>query len=79
MASATQNLTNAPTVMLKMKGVGSHFGSDSEFIKSVHRTVNTVATVPQLSSNALMDSQKINEVLNQKATQRYGILINKIM
>ena len=44
MASATQNLTNAPTVMLKMKGVGSHFGSDSEFIKSVHRTVNTVAT-----------------------------------
>ena len=79
MASATQNLTNAPTVMLKMKGVGSHFGSDSEFIKSVHRTVNTVATVPQMSSNALMDSQKIYEVLNQKATQRYGILINKIM
>ena len=75
MASATQNLTNAPTVMLKMKGVGSHFGSDSEFIKSVHRTVNTIAT----SSNALMDGQKVNEVLNQKATQRYGILINKIM
>lgn len=79
MASATQNLTNAPSVMLKMRGVGSHFGADSEFMQSVHRTVGAVSTIPNMSSSALMDTQKVNEVLNGKAVQRYGMLIDRLI
>jgi len=79
MASAMQNLTNAPSVMLKMKGVGSHFGADSEFMQSVHRTVSSVGTVPQMSSNVLMDTQRVSDVLNEKATQRYGMLIDRFI
>ena len=79
MASAMQNLTNAPSVMLKMKGVGSHFGADSEFMQSVHRTVSSVGTVPQMSSNVLMATQRVSDVLNEKATQRYGMLIDRFI
>ena len=77
MASATQYLTDAPSVMLKMKGVGSHFGSDSEFIQSVHRSLSTVSTIP--SPQALLSSQRVSEILNEKATQRYVMLIDKFM
>ena len=76
MASATQNLTNAPSVMLKMKGVGSHFGSDSEFIQSIHRSLGRVATIP--GPQVLMDFQRVSDVLNEKATQRYGMLIDTL-
>ena len=77
MASATQNLTNAPSVMLKMKGVGSHFGFDSEFIQSIHRALERVATIP--GPQVLMDFQKVRDVLNEKSTQRYGMLIDSMM
>ena len=78
MPSAIQNLTRAPSVMLKMKGVGSHFGADSEFMKSVHRTISAVETVPKMSANVLMDTNAISDVLNQKANQRYGMLVDTL-
>jgi hypothetical protein len=73
MASATQYLS----VMLKMKGVGSHFGADSEFIQSVHRSLSTLDTFP--GPQAFLSSQRVSEILNEKATQRYGMLIDKFM
>ena len=73
MASATEILTQAPGLTLKMVGVGSHFGSDSQYIQSVQKGLRKTSS----TASALITPQQVSQHLNNKSVQRVGLLIHK--
>ena len=73
MASATEIVTRAPSLPLKMVGVGSHFGSDSQYVQSVQKGLGKTSQ----TASALINPQQVSQHLNNKSVQRIGLLIHK--
>ena len=57
MSSAIANLAMDSSIMWNSVGVGSHFGPNSEFIQSIHRGLQQVATVPQTSTPVIQPTE----------------------
>jgi|KNS7250_AmetaT_FD_contig_21_1312196_length_398_multi_3_in_0_out_0_1 hypothetical protein len=78
MASAIESLTQAPSITLKMVGVGSHFGGDSQYIQSAQKVLGRVSnTAPSLINT--INPQEVSQTLKNKSVQRFGLLIHKIL
>ena len=75
MASATEILTQAPSITLKIAGVGSHSGRDSQYIQSVQKSLARVSN----TAPSLINTQEVSQTLNNKSVQRFGLLIHKLL
>ena len=79
MSSAIANLAMDSSFMWNSVGVGSHFGPNSEFIQSIDRGLQQVATVPQTSTPVIQPTENISNILLEKSVQRIGLLIDKML
>ena len=79
MSSQMAYLATDNSILWNSVGVGSHFGPNSEFIQSIHRSLEQVDTIPQTSTPVIQPTENIANILKEKSVQRFGLLIDKML